>query len=84
MGRNHRSTPGGAGVDPQRGGAAKKNLDPYLTPKGDEPMRTLLEASRYAAMVLPGDLVFRVKCYILYTWIYGIQLYSARKGRRKI
>ena len=66
MGRNHRSTPGGAGVDPQRGGAAKKNLDPYLTPKGDEPMRTLLEASRYAAMVLPGDLVFRVKCYILY------------------
>ena len=30
MGRNHRSTPGGAGVDPQRGGAAKKDLDPYI------------------------------------------------------
>ena len=36
MGRNHRSAPGGAGVDPQRGGAAKKNLDPYLTPKGGQ------------------------------------------------
>ena len=34
--RNHRSAPGGAGVDPQRGGAAKKNLDPYLTPKGGQ------------------------------------------------
>ena len=30
MGRNHRSPPGGAGVDPQRGGAAKKNLDPEM------------------------------------------------------
>ena len=36
MGRNHRSAPGGAGVDPQRGGAAKKKLDPYLTPKGGQ------------------------------------------------
>ena len=27
---------GGAGVDPQRGGAAKKKLDPYLTPKGGQ------------------------------------------------
>ena len=71
MGRNHRSTPGGAGVDPQRGGAAKKNLDPYLTPKGDEPMRTLLEASRYAAMVLPGNLLISVLCEMLQVTCMG-------------